>query len=229
MRRKVTITLFIIPLLMLVATWNLLLQSTRVLRESAGWVVNLAETTRLIGSVEGDALLLRSGDAGIREKMDILHASLSRLESLVGEDPGQLARLGALRRSWRMAGEGTVDLDKMRQELADIGREHSAFTVNRMDAAEQASLRMERASAALFGLDLVVLGCTAFLLYRMRPVKTYVTACAWTKTILHEGEWISFEDYLQRRFGVSLSHSICPSALRDIERSTPEVPAGVAA
>lgn len=39
-----------------------------------------------------------------------------------------------------------------------------------------------------------------------------VTLCAWTRTVRYEGEWISVEAYLERRFGLLTSHGISPQA-----------------
>lgn len=41
-------------------------------------------------------------------------------------------------------------------------------------------------------------------------VDSLVTICAWSRTVEYEGEWISFEEYLQRRFNISTSHGISP-------------------
>lgn len=40
----------------------------------------------------------------------------------------------------------------------------------------------------------------------------HVTVCAWTRTVRSEGEWISVEAYLERRYGVLTSHGISPAA-----------------
>lgn len=40
----------------------------------------------------------------------------------------------------------------------------------------------------------------------------YVTLCAWTRTVRYEGDWLSVEDYLERRYGVLTSHGISPAA-----------------
>jgi GAF domain-containing protein len=45
-----------------------------------------------------------------------------------------------------------------------------------------------------------------------RSANQPVSLCAWTRTVKHEGEWISFELYLERRFGLATSHSISPEA-----------------
>lgn len=44
-----------------------------------------------------------------------------------------------------------------------------------------------------------------------------VTFCAWTRTVRHEGEWMSVERYLQRRYGVIASHGFSPLAVAQFE------------
>ena len=48
------------------------------------------------------------------------------------------------------------------------------------------------------------------LLRHMQRCQALITMCAWSKTVEHEGEWLSFEDYLQKRFGFNISHGISP-------------------
>jgi GAF domain-containing protein len=42
------------------------------------------------------------------------------------------------------------------------------------------------------------------------PADEFVTLCAWTRSVRYDGEWISVESYLQRRYGVRTSHGISP-------------------
>ena len=44
-----------------------------------------------------------------------------------------------------------------------------------------------------------------------------VTLCAWSNTLRYDGEWISVEKYLSKRFGLSISHGISPEALARFE------------
>jgi hypothetical protein len=37
--------------------------------------------------------------------------------------------------------------------------------------------------------------------------------CSWTRKLEWQGEWISLEDYLWLRFGVEVTHGVCPEAL----------------
>jgi hypothetical protein len=38
-----------------------------------------------------------------------------------------------------------------------------------------------------------------------------VTLCAWSNTVEYQGEWISFEQYLLRRFNINTSHGMSPA------------------
>jgi hypothetical protein len=47
--------------------------------------------------------------------------------------------------------------------------------------------------------------------------RNLVTLCAWTRSVEYEGEWISFEEYLRRKFDLSATHGISPEALSQIQ------------
>lgn len=51
-------------------------------------------------------------------------------------------------------------------------------------------------------------------------VQTLVTVCAWSQTVEYEGQWISFEQYLLRRFNVNTSHGISPAEARKLLAAT---------
>jgi hypothetical protein len=42
-----------------------------------------------------------------------------------------------------------------------------------------------------------------------------VTVCAWTNKVLDDGQWVRFEEYLDRRLGVKVTHGISEEALRE--------------
>jgi hypothetical protein len=68
-------------------------------------------------------------------------------------------------------------------------------------------------------IRMAVLVLLAFLVSRTarqtkaleQRVQSLVTVCAWSRTVEYEGEWISFEKYLLRRFNVNTSHGISPA------------------
>ncbi|CAN5917274.1 hypothetical protein BH11GEM2_BH11GEM2_14010 [soil metagenome] len=52
-----------------------------------------------------------------------------------------------------------------------------------------------------------------------------VTLCAWSNTVMHEGEWMTFAMYLERRFGLLTTHGISPKAMKKLDWED-QAPAG---
>ena len=52
--------------------------------------------------------------------------------------------------------------------------------------------------------------------HALQRVSDLVTMCAWTRTVEYQGEWISFEQYLLRRFNINTSHGISPAEAQKI-------------
>lgn len=88
-------------------------------------------------------------------------------------------------------------------------------------------------SVANAGVRIGVLAFVAFLIGRIvqltselrARVDTLVTVCAWSKTVEYRGEWLSFDDYLHRRFNIQITHGISPAEakrlLADSQRRGP--------
>jgi len=47
--------------------------------------------------------------------------------------------------------------------------------------------------------------------------RNLVTLCAWTRSVEYEGEWISFEEYLRRKFDINSTFGMSPDALSQIQ------------
>lgn len=56
-------------------------------------------------------------------------------------------------------------------------------------------------------------------------VEELVTVCAWSRTIEYDGDWVSFEEYLQRRFGIRTSHGISPAEAAKLLPGEGQLPA----
>lgn len=114
------------------------------------------------------------------------------------------------------AGRGREVTERARTIAADIdtaetgvlrAREASLTTATRLQAAGLTAL-VVTSTVALVVL-MAVLG-------RMLRYEEVVRMCAWSRTIEYEGEWLSFEQYLQKRFGMLTSHGISPEAARKV-------------
>jgi hypothetical protein len=81
------------------------------------------------------------------------------------------------------------------------------------------------------GVTAITLIAIVAILLRLEHLRQIVTVCAWTGQVKFEGEWIRVEDYLKRRFGVSVSHGLSKEAaakmIQEIRHAnTPPVPPG---
>ncbi len=52
---------------------------------------------------------------------------------------------------------------------------------------------------------------------RASSPEQFVTVCAWSNTVKHDGEWMPFATYLHRRFGLLTTHGMSPRALEQLE------------
>lgn len=167
---------------------------------------------------------------------------LLNLRRLLADDPAQLRRLQMVESLSRAK---LAELDS-RISLERAGKHDLAVSIVRTNhsdslmtsirsglqamTAEEASLLRDRQQALVEELHrggLVSLGlATALavmliaLLVIARGAEHYrnlVTLCAWTRSVEYEGEWISFEEYLRRKFDISTTHAISPDALSQLE------------
>jgi CHASE3 domain sensor protein len=46
------------------------------------------------------------------------------------------------------------------------------------------------------------------LVSRMQELEELIMVCAWTKRVNYRGEWVDFEEYLKRHFGLRLTHGL---------------------
>jgi len=98
------------------------------------------------------------------------------------------------------------------QLLADEMRRHEANRLTSRD--RELTERRQNHARWLYGLlvlNLTSLACTLFLLYRLGKAQSLARVCAWSKRIEHQGQWLSFEEYLNRRFDIDTTHTISPA------------------
>jgi CHASE3 domain sensor protein len=171
---------------------------------------------------------------------------LVNLQKLVADNESELAqlrKLDVLARAKLVELDSTVSLERAGKRdlaVAIVKNTHSDVLMNSirsglqsMTAVEASLLRSRQQSLVreLHRGDMISLGLAAALavmlialLVLARGAEHYrnlVTLCAWTRSVEFEGEWISFEEYLRRRFDISTTHGIAPDALAQIEVGLP--------
>lgn len=144
-------------------------------------------------------------------EIELLSLSVNdRLETMIAEaEAGQHADAAAI---WAQ-----IENDMPGQKLQALTTRLTA--VVREDFKLQARLGAEvAASHQRTGLGIVglamVLGVVAAVLLgrRLQELESFITICAWTKRVKYEGRWVPFEEFLEKRFRLKLSHGISEEA-----------------
>ncbi len=144
---------------------------------------------------------------------------LSRLEELVRDKLGHVQRTVALQRAGQRdaaltlanGGYGHEMMDAIRRQMTVLNAEEDRLLAVRRDAfASQLSSDRDLAFG-LVAFQVLLIGVVGILLARVSRLQGLVTVCAWSKTIQLGGEWVSYDEYLRRRFGLQVTHGVNPT------------------
>jgi CHASE3 domain sensor protein len=97
---------------------------------------------------------------------------------------------------------------ELRDRVESMKQKASGELADRQHASTQDFAFARQVLAMLLIGSGAVLVLVCLLLLRIKKLERFVTICAWSKTIRFEGQWISFEEYLKRRYRVKISHGI---------------------
>jgi hypothetical protein len=101
-------------------------------------------------------------------------------------------------------------MDQLRALLAQMGAEENRLLSTREDGTIASTSRSSILLASLIGGSVVLEIGVLYLLRRLSKLQPLVNICAWSRTIEYNGGWISFEEYLKRRFDIESTHGISP-------------------
>jgi CHASE3 domain sensor protein len=142
--------------------------------------------------------------------------NLDRLEPLVNGKLVELAQTVALERNSDHAGAlkivmndfGKNTMDQIRAILGDMRNIETGLLQQREETYQQTSRRNAEMSALVIALGFGFMIAVFFLLRRLERMQEMIKICAWSKLIEYEGEWLSIEDYLTRRFHAQITHGM---------------------
>jgi CHASE3 domain sensor protein len=153
-------------------------------------------------------------DARVSKRMALMNENIALRES--GREEEVMARV--------KSGRGKVAMEEVRAKLDQMSAEENRLLTMRTSHLE----RMARlASGLTLTLAVVTTGfaVTIFvMLRRILRLESLVTICAWSRTVEYQGEWLSFEEYLLRRFNINTSHGIAPQEMDKLLESLPGEP-----
>jgi CHASE3 domain sensor protein len=114
------------------------------------------------------------------------------------------------------SGYGRAKMEAIRQVVADMNQEEDRLLAEREAAFSRQLARNDAITAGIVAVQLLLTAGVGVLLWRLARLQSFVTVCAWSKTIEHEGKWVTFEEYLARRFGLQITHGINPAEAQKI-------------
>lgn len=150
--------------------------------------------------------------------------NLARLQALIGDWLDHIRQCVALEENGRHeealalvnSSYGRIKMDAIRGVVADMNQVEDRLLAEREAAFSRQLTRTNAITAGIVGVQLLLTVGVGVLLWWFARLRSYATVCAWSKTIQHEGEWITFEEYLARRFGLRITHGINPTEARKI-------------
>jgi CHASE3 domain sensor protein len=129
--------------------------------------------------------------------------------------------------------QGKSTMEQIGRVLFQMGRDEEYSLNINQQRAEADSISSQITSVVLIGTVAMVLTLIVIILLRLEKLQQVVTVCAWTGRIQYEGQWIRLDEYLQRRFGLSVSHGLSKEAaekmaaeIKDFHRPGDEGPVG---
>ena len=108
--------------------------------------------------------------------------------------------------------EGKNTMEKIGRVLFQMGQDEEYSLNINQQRAETDSISSQITSVVLIGTVVMVLIFIIIILRRLEKLQQVVTICAWTGQVKYEGQWIRLDEYLQRQFGLSVSHGLSKEA-----------------
>ncbi len=117
-----------------------------------------------------------------------------------------------------LTSQGKATMDQINRVLFEM-REEEEYALNlHQQHAEAEAISSHIQTVILIGTVAVALLFIIFIVLRLEKLQQVVTVCAWTGQVKYEGQWIRLEEYLQTRFGLSVSHGLSKEAAAKIAK-----------
>jgi CHASE3 domain sensor protein len=172
---------------------------------------------RAMAAVRNDIEQLKSLVQGRAEQRTNILALQNLIAERLAINPNALAghpagEPGAL--AITLTDEGKKTMEDIDRVLFQMNQEEEYVLNINQQRAETDALSSQITAVVLIGTVIMVLIFIALILRRLEKLQRVVTICAWTGQVKHEDQWISLDEYLQRRFGLSVSHGLSMEAAK---------------
>jgi CHASE3 domain sensor protein len=111
-----------------------------------------------------------------------------------------------------LTAEGKRTMDELNRVLFQMREQEESELNEREQHTEDDAISGQIATVILIGTVAIALIFIIFILVRLEKLQQFVTICAWTGQVKDGNDWIRLDEYLQRRFGLSVSHGVSREA-----------------
>lgn len=162
----------------------------------------------------------------------VQQTALSDLEQVATEKFAEMTRTIDLRREGGIgAAINIVDSDRslaamhrLRYLLREVERREFSELAERSDHASARAQLFQIINIGMIGVALALAGIGAtLLLRRMHELERLIPVCAWTHRVRDGGKWLTFEEYLGKRFHLRFTHGISEEAAQKMRADAVEL------
>jgi CHASE3 domain sensor protein len=118
--------------------------------------------------------------------------------------------------------EGRDTMVQIGRVLFRMGQDEEYSLGLRQQQAEANAMSSQITSSVFIGAAAILSIFIVIILLRLEKLQQVVTICAWTGQVKHEGRWVRLDEYLERRFGLSVSHGLSREAADKMAREVKE-------
>lgn len=108
--------------------------------------------------------------------------------------------------------QGRTTMDSIRVLIEELKTEEVQLLSQRKQAASVSLVRHQSFNIALLVILAAVSAGIVWMQQRLNRMQQIVKVCAWTNRIEYGGQWVPFDQYLHRRFGLKTSHGMSEDA-----------------
>jgi len=114
-------------------------------------------------------------------------------------------------------------IESVRRMLFQVREDEQQALLLHQQRAEADVVSGQIMSLVLIVAVAVALVLVLLIMMRLERLQQFVTICAWTGQVKFQGEWLRLDEYLQRQFGISVSHSLSQDAAAKMKREIEEL------
>jgi CHASE3 domain sensor protein len=168
--------------------------------------------------------------------MTAIHDDIAELKKLTHNDPAQQVNIIALEQLVAnelafdpatafssggfqtnasvvtLTARGKHKIEDLRHVLFQAREEQEHALSKHQQAAETEVISGQIMSLVLIAAVAVALVFVLVILLRLERLQQFVTVCAWTGKVKYQGQWLRLDQFLERQFGLSVSHSLSQEA-----------------